>query len=201
LYNQALGCKTTGCFVGAIIVFAFFAYLIHSVQDMADTVKKNHSSPPPMGKMVDTDKIGSLEGSSVPGDSGDDAEATAEIINATRLPALLSAAQRYAKDHADSLPPMETPEALHAALSPTYVTGEGVFQSPDGNKPYLPNPSLSGKPLNSFSKPAEIIAFYEPLEPTEADKGKRRAVQFLDGSQRQVTAQEWDDLRKKAKLP
>ena len=183
--------------MGAIIVLAFFAYLLHSAQDMALQAKKTRPAAPPMGKMVDTETIGPQASASA-SDSND--EATTDIVNATRLPALLSAAQRYAKDHQGSLPPMDTPESLHAALSPRYVAGEGVFQSPRDGKAYLSNPALSGKTLASFPRPAEIIAFYEPLNSTGLEHEKSRAVVFLDGNLYQLKPSEWDVLRRKAGL-
>lgn len=125
----------------------------------------------------------------------------AEIINGARLPLLWSAARRYAVDHGGQLPPMQTPDAVRAALVPRYLDGTGVFQSPRGEKQYLPNPALSGKPLKSFAKPAETVAFYEPLDAAGPEAKKRRAVLFLDGNLRTVTPSEWDALRTKAGIP
>jgi hypothetical protein len=168
-----------------IAVFAFFAYLLHSVQDLAEETKKERSPTP----TIATSRWGTEE------------NATLNVISAARLSSLLSAVKRYAKDHQGQLPPMDTQKTLHASLSPAYVTAEGVFHSPQSREAYLPNPALSKKPLKSFPDPAETIAFYEPLDSAEQQREKHRAVVFLDGSQRMASPQEWDVLRKKAGIP
>lgn len=175
-----------GCLVSMIAVFVFFAYLLNSVQDMAEEAKKVRSSEPRLETAA-----------------GSDAEenATVDVINAARLSSLLSAVKHYAEDHQGELPAMDNPEAVRNALFPRYVTGEGVLQPPGSRMPYLPNPALSEKPLKSFIKPGKIIAFYEPLDPVGAERLKRRAVVFLDGNQYTVTPPEWDVLRQKAGIP
>jgi hypothetical protein len=132
---------------------------------------------------------------------GAEEDATLNVISAARLSSLLSAAKRYAKDHQGQLPPMDGPETLRAALSPAYVTAEGIFHSPRGREMYLPNPALSKKPLKLFADPAEIIAFYEPLDSAGQQREGHRAVVFLDGSQRMAAPLEWDVLRKRAGIP
>jgi hypothetical protein len=168
-----------------IAVFAFFAYLLHSVQDMAEEAKKVRSPKP----TIETSRLSTEE------------NATLNVISAARLSSLLSAVERYAKDHQGMLPPMNDPETLRAALSPAYVAAEGIFHSPKGRQAYLPNPALSKKPLKSFRNPAETIAFYEPLDSAAQQRDKHRAVVFLDGSQRTAAPREWDVLRKKAGIP
>lgn len=184
--------------MGAIVVFAFFAFLLHSAQDMAVKPKAPPSASLTIEKRGDTAISVSPRAFSL---SDEDDAAAADIATATRLSELLSATRRYADDHQGSLPPMDTPQALHDALSPQYVSGDGIFQSPNGGEKYLSNPALSGKALNSFSKPAEVIAFYEPLVSTGLEQEKPRAVLFLDGSLHRLKPLEWDALRQKAGLP
>jgi hypothetical protein len=136
----------------------------------------------------------------VPG-AGAEENTTIDVINAARLSSLVSAARRYARDHQGLLPPMDSPEALHAALFPRYVAGQGIFQLPGSRRPYLPNRALSGKPLKSFPKPGEIIVFYAPLDSVAQEQEQRRVVVFLNGNQRRVTPPEWDVLRKKSGIP
>jgi hypothetical protein len=176
-----------GCFVSAIAVFAFFAFLLNSAQDMADEAKRART---PQSQI----EVDGARSTTAP-------DPTAEVVEAARLTALLSAVRRYAKDHKGLLPPMESPEAVRAALFPAYVPGEGVFQTSHSQRAYLPNPALSGKLLKSFASPSEVIAFYEPLDPIEPEREKHRAVLFLDGSLRRLTPPEWDVLRKRAGLP
>ncbi len=185
MQDRTLGFKTTGCLGGMMAVFAFFAYLLHSVQDIAEEARKTRSTEP------------TIQATAGPSEEN----GTISVINSARLASLLSAAKRYSKDHQGLLPPMDSPEALQASLFPHYVTGEGVFRVPQGGKPYLPNPALSRKPLKVFTKPAEVIAFYEPLDSNEAGDEKGRTVVFLNGNQRKTASGEWNSLRKKAGLP
>lgn len=195
MYDRALGYKTMGCLGSAIAVFAFFAYLLQTAQDMADKVNK---APSPTEQTAVEVKIDSIQPRRVSTGADDKDSSTMEVINAARLSSLLSTIRLYAKDHQGMLPSMDNPEALRVALSPKYIRGEGVFQTPRDQMAYLPNPEISGKPLKSLLKPGEIIALYEPLEPT---REKRRAVIYLDGTLRRVTPPEWEILRKKAGIP
>ena len=83
----------------------------------------------------------------------------------------------YMQDNDEKLPPMKSADAAQKALFP-YVKKEDVFQQPPIHEPYLPNTSLSGRPLASFNNPATMVVYYE------ADSGPdgMRAVLFLGWS-------------------
>ncbi len=190
-----------GCLGSTLAVFAFFAYLLNSAQNLADEANKPRLSKPQAEKAAAAGSIGSDQSSAGSGDAEEAKEKTLHVINDARLSALLSATRRFAKDRQGMLPPMNSPDALQRALVPGYIRAEEVFQAPGSGMLYLPNPTLDGKALKSFTRPAEIIAFYEPVETAGEEPEKRRTVLFLDGSLRRVTPDQWDILRKKGKLP
>ncbi|MBC8100963.1 MAG: hypothetical protein H7Z41_00045 [Cytophagales bacterium] len=200
MYDRELGCKTVGCFLGMVVVLAFFAVLQHTARDFAEQVKQSNPSNPSSSPGVPTDATGSRDRSTESeGEEADDAM-TVDVTNAARLPLILNAMRRYADDHDGLLPPMDSPESLRAALHPGYLPGLAVFGSPHRDLPYLPNPALSGKPVNSFARPAETIAVFEPRWGTETQVQTRRAAVFLDGTCRSFTLPEWETLRQKAHL-
>ena len=71
----------------------------------------------------------------------------------------------YAQDYDDVLPPMKDAREAREMLR-EYVADQRVFVSAFDHKPFLPNPRLSGRALDSvykagYKKRQGIIAFYE----------------------------------------
>lgn len=199
VYDRELGCKTIGCFLGAILVMGFFAYLMNVAQGLADRQHAEHAeqaampSPSPARQPSPSPSVRPAP-HPIAGSSGSAAE-SADTANIARLPALLQALRAYAAAHDGKLPPMDTPAAFRAAVAPRYTSAKDIFQSPRGNAPYVPNADLSGKPLKSITQPEAVVAFYEPLPPAASAAVTRpRAIITLGGTLRTVTPPEWAKL-------
>ncbi len=146
------GCKTTGCVVGLVLVIAFFVGLLNMAHDVADKARKKRATV-----------------------SATASDADAELD----LPLLGDGIRRYAGDHADALPPLQTPDALSAALYPRYVADADTFVNARDNAPYMPNAALSGKKRKAFPHP-ETVTLLSEATPSPTT-GARRVLR-LDGS-------------------
>lgn len=101
----------------------------------------------------------------------------------------------YRQDHQDQLPPLTNVTEARAALQP-YIKDETIFIQPLG-EPYLPNPKLSQKRLNQILDPQAMIVYYEPTALADGT----RTVLFVDGHVKQITKDEWLQLKQTSMIP
>ena len=120
---------------------------------------------------------------------------TTQSVNNLRQLAL--AVLMYTQDNNDKLPALKTPADMKKALGEYLGGTEQMFTSPRTGELYEPNPFVSGKSIGVFDNPATMIVFYEK---TPAGDGSR-CTAFLDGHVEVIQAEEWDAVKKKAKLP
>ena len=115
------------------------------------------------------------------------------------LPLLHQGITRFASARRGTLPSLETPGSLKAALYPAYVTDEETFRNQRDRKAYQTNPSLAGKTLAEAKRllPKESAALLYEASPNAL--GLRRVL-LLDGTIREVYASDWEAFRKAAKL-
>ena len=81
------------------------------------------------------------------------------------LKELGSALMAYAQDYDEVLPPMKDAASFQELLC-CYLKDKSVFISPETGKPFVANPSLSGRSLDSlykegYEKKQGVVAFYE----------------------------------------
>ncbi len=115
-------------------------------------------------------------------------------------PFLLGGMQGYATDHGGKFPPMETAEAMKAALYPQYVTKDDIFTRKGDNVPYRPNPALSGKLVSDYTKKAdETVALFE-TSPVGTDS-PTRGICYLSGRHDRVKEEGWEAVRGVYGLP
>ena len=99
------------------------------------------------------------------------------------------ALQMYIQENDETIPEIKTAEDIQTSLD----VETRILRQPGSNRPYLPNPALSGLALGDITDPSDTPVFYEP---TPAEDGSRN-VAFLDGHVAQVTPAEWEALQKK----
>ncbi|MCG3147252.1 MAG: hypothetical protein PCFJNLEI_00691 [Verrucomicrobiae bacterium] len=78
-----------------------------------------------------------------------------------------------------------------------YVRNKDVFNQPGNQKPYLPNPALSGKKVTDYDKPDKVVVFYEAAPGSDGTRG----CLFLDGHAERVTEQQWRKLKEISQIP
>jgi hypothetical protein len=78
-----------------------------------------------------------------------------------------------------------------------YVRNQEVFTQPGTQKPYLPNPALSGKKPSDFEKPEKTVVFYEAAPAGDGTRG----VLYLDGRAERIAEQQWKKLKELSQLP
>lgn len=109
---------------------------------------------------------------------------------------LSQAINLYADAHG-TLPPMESPEALRAALVPNQVkeapeaagTRQSVFVEPKSGQPFIPNPALSRRKPGDLEHPSETVVL---LHPQQSDSPVAPViVLYLDGSVKLIP---WSDF-------
>ena len=101
----------------------------------------------------------------------------------------------YTEDNGGRLPDL-TDSAKMKQVLVKYISNDRVFVRPKTGEPYLPNPTLSGKPLKDL-KAGEIVVVYEA---TPADD-ETRAVLFLDGHVERIVDARWQELKKSSGIP
>ncbi len=121
------------------------------------------------------------------------AEAATAVSHAQQLAV---AVVMYVQDQDGMLPPMETAEQFQAALMP-YVRKEEPFQSPATDKPFRPNPRLSGRKLAGLGNPAGLVIFYSSVPEPDGT----RIVGRADGSVKTISAEEWVKVVQAHRLP
>lgn len=116
----------------------------------------------------------------------------------SKLRGLYLALKNYSLDNNGVLPPMKSPQQMQQALFPDYVKSREEFVEEATQRPFQPNPLLSGRKVSSLDKQAEetIAAYGAPRN----DWGKRYVV-FLDGTVKTMDESEWQQLRKEAGIP
>ncbi len=102
----------------------------------------------------------------------------------------------YTQDWNETLPTLKNAAAVKKVIAP-YLKKPTVFVTPDTKKPYLPNPTISGKKFASIAKPAETVLFYEPAQMSDGT----RAVAYVDGHVRRLTEANWLKLKASQKIP
>ncbi|HEX5324500.1 MAG TPA: hypothetical protein VFW40_11985 [Capsulimonadaceae bacterium] len=123
-----------------------------------------------------------------------DAEKAAQVENNLRQLGL--ALMQFAQDHDSRFPPMKTAAAAKKALM-RYARNEAIFTDPRSATAFMPNPRLSGKSLADIDQPASTPAFWDP----KANDQGQIYVCFADGHVKAVSADEWNALKKAAKIP
>lgn len=78
-----------------------------------------------------------------------------------------------------------------------YLRNKEAFAHPVTQKPYLPNPSLSGKKLTDIDKPERTVVFYEP----SAAGDNTRGVLYLDGRAERIAETQWKKLKEASGIP
>ena len=121
-------------------------------------------------------------------------QTTASLSNLQQLAIALLI---YAQDHDERLPVMKTTADIKKQLIEYLGGADQLLISPRTNEPYTPNPVVSGKSIGTFADPATMIVLYEK---TPGSDGSRCAA-FLDGHVQQISAADWEAVKRKAKIP
>lgn len=101
-----------------------------------------------------------------------DAE-TASVNDAKRLALVI---QQYAQDNDGTLPPMQTPAQMQAAIFP-YLGTRRYFRSPVTGLAYTPNPALSGRSEAAVPAPANTELLRDPRRHRDG----KSVVAYADG--------------------
>jgi len=129
-----------------------------------------------------------------PEDAQRQAEAAYQSQSLSNLKQIGLAMAQYMQDNDEKLPPMKSAAVAKKALFP-FIKSDAVFQQPQTHEPYLPNTSLSGRPLASFQNPATMVVYYE------AGPDGTRGVVFLDGHAKRIHESEWPALKAASHVP
>lgn len=125
------------------------------------------------------------------------AGSSARTLSAQRLKNLALELMMYTQDN-NAYPPMKTPAALKKALGPYGKAADAsVFLEPGANKPYLPNPNLSGVPVKSVKHPSDVLAFYEAVPAADGS----RLISTADGRVLTLPGNKWAQAKSVFHLP
>ena len=121
-------------------------------------------------------------------------ESSTRLSSRERLQLLANATLRFARDNNDTLPPLD--DSVQTILK-RYVFDEIWWREPQSDKAFVANAVLSSKKLAHIASPQDMILFYE----SNADARGNRNAAFLDGSARELNADEWEKHRRGSKIP
>lgn len=125
------------------------------------------------------------------------AAGSARTLSTQRLKTLALEMMMYTQDN-NAYPPMKTPAAVKKALAPYgKASSASVFLEPGANKPYLPNPNLSGVRTALVKHPADVLAFYEAAPAADGS----RLICTADGRVLTLPGSKWAQAKSIFHLP
>lgn len=113
-------------------------------------------------------------------------------VTISNLKLLSLAIQMYSQDNNGQYPPLDTVEAMKAAIGGYLGGADEMFIDPLTDEPFQPNKSLSRKKEADIDDPTSMAAIYQR---TPGPDGLR-AVGFVDGRAKFVNAEEWEKIKK-----
>ena len=123
-------------------------------------------------------------------------EKARETASLSNLKQISLAAMMYCQDYDETLPPTKSADRLRTVLAP-YLKNNEIWTSPVTGKRYAANPWLSGMSLASIESPADTVMLYEAV----AYRDGARAVAFVDGHVKKLSASAWEAARARSHVP
>jgi hypothetical protein len=119
---------------------------------------------------------------------------------------------QYVQDYDEKLPPMRPATSVaqirgesagRATINSTtsvftrllpYLKSVAIFRHPVTGEIYRPNQTLSGRPVTSVKRPAEVVAFYEGSAAADGTRG----ITYLDGHVGRIREIDWPHVARRS---